>query len=493
MSSTIRPDGSPPSAPPGRTQRDRDRSVRRRERAEIALIAACWVSVVAAVMLFLGSGRPAQLTDLAGAVTAAGIVTGLVGTDLLLLMLVLAARVPWVDQTFGQDAAMRVHRRLGKPAVYLVLGHGALLTVGYSLRDGLSLWHQTLSLYSGADMLLALLGSCLLVLIVVTSLVIVRRRLAYEAWHAIHLISYAAVLVAVPHQLSAGQVLSGSTPQTFYWISLYVVAFGSIAWFRFAAPLLATQEHELRVARVDPLGPDVFTIHLRGRDLSRLGVRGGQYAIWRFWSRGTWWHAHPISFSAVPTDTDARLTVRTLGTGTERLRRLRPGTKVSFAGPYGMFTDAARTAPRLAIVSAGIGITPVRALLEDSGLRPGEATVVLRATERSKTFLWDEATTLVQNSGGDVVEMIGRRPAEVVSWMSADAIARGATISSVLPDLLDSDLFVCGPAEWTDLVVRDARAEGLPDRRIHVERFDAVGPRVPRRSRSLRRRRAPTP
>ncbi|WP_295825914.1 ferric reductase-like transmembrane domain-containing protein [uncultured Microbacterium sp.] len=471
MNSTIRPNGPSSSAPEGTSHRDRDRSFRRRERAAVALIAACWVSVIVAVMLFLASGRPAQIAGLSDAVTAAGIVTGLIGTDLLLVMLVLAARIPWVDRTFGQDAAIRLHRRLGKPAVYLILGHGALIIVGYSLRDGLSLWHQTLSLLSGADMLLAWLGTGLLVVVVVTSLVVVRRRLAHEVWHAIHLISYAAVLVAVPHQLSAGQVLAGSTPQTFYWTCLYVLAFGSIAWFRFAAPLLATEEHQLRVVGVEPLGVGVFSIHLSGRDLTRLGVRGGQYAIWRFWSRGTWWHAHPISFSAMPTDTGARLTVRALGAGTERLARLKPGTRVSFAGPYGVFTDAARSAPRLAVVAAGIGITPARALLEDTDLAQGEATVVLRATDRSQAFLWDETKSLVERSGGAVVEMVGRRPSGASSWMSADAATRGTSISTVLPDLLDSDLFVCGPGDWTDLVVAEARAAGLADRRIHVERF----------------------
>ncbi len=463
---------SPVRSSPGKSQEDRDRSSQRRQRSEVALVAACWVSVVIAVMLFLGSGQPAHVTDLAGAITAAGIVTGLIGTDLILLMLVLAARIPWLDRTFGQDATLALHRRLGKPALYLILGHGALLTVGYSLRDGLSIWHQTLSLYSGRDMLLALAGIILLVLVVITSLVAVRRRFAYEAWHAIHLLSYIAVLVAVPHQLSAGQVLAQSTPQFFYWTFLYALAFGSIIWFRVAAPLLATDEHTIRVTDVETIGPDVFSIRLSGRDLSRLGVRGGQFAIWRFWSRGTWWHAHPISFSAVPTDTSARITVRAVGAGTRRLARLRSGTRVSIEGPYGIFTDAARTAPRLSIVAAGIGITPARALLEHSGVRPGEATVILRTTDRSRRFLWDEVEELIRAGGGTVSEMIGERPAEVMTWMSADAVGRGETITSALPHLLESDLFVCGPTAWTDLVVRDARAAGLPDRRIHVERFD---------------------
>lgn len=436
------------------------------------LVTACWVSVAAAVALFLSTGGPAQIADVAGGVTAAGIVTGLIGTDLILVVLVLAARIPWIDRTFGQDTAMALHRRLGKPALFLILGHGALLTVGYALTDGLTLWNETLALYSGGDMLLALLGSTLLVLVVVTSLVAVRRRFAYEAWHAIHLLSYAAVLVAVPHQLSAGQVLAASTPQRVYWISLYVLAFGSIAWFRFAVPVLATLRHRIRVEAVETIAPGVFSIHLAGRELQRLGAVGGQYAIWRFWSGGTWWHAHPISFSSIPTATRARITVRALGAGTGRLARLRRGTAVSIEGPYGIFTDVARTAPRLAIVAAGIGITPARALLEHGGLRPGEATVLLRATDDSQTYLWDETQALVRGSGGSLFGMIGRRPAGLATWMSAEAIARGVTIASALPGLLESDLFVCGPTAWADLVVRDARAAGLPDRRIHVERFD---------------------
>ena len=78
---------------------------------------------------------------------------------------------------------------------------------------------------------------------------------------------------------------------------------------------------------------------------------------------------------------------------------------------------------------------------------------------------------VVVDAGGAVVEMIGSRPAEESSWMPLEAIERGATIASVFPELQESDLFVCGPAEWADLVVRDARAAGVKDRQIHVERF----------------------
>ncbi|MCX6502085.1 MAG: ferredoxin reductase family protein [Microbacterium sp.] len=430
------------------------------------------MSVASAVTLWLASGGIGNITDLSGVLTAAGIVTGLVGTDLILVMLVLAARIPLIDRVFGQDTAMAVHRQIGKPALYLILAHGVLLTIGYAMADGSNVVTETISLFQGPDMALAYLGLGLLVLVVVTSVVAVRRRFSYEAWHLIHLLSYAAVLIAVPHQLSAGGVLAEGTGERAYWIALYVLAFGSIAVFRFGVPIVRSARHGIRVAAVEKIAPGVVSIHLTGRNLDRLQTAGGQYAIWRFWTGSTWWHAHPISFSSVPTATSARITVRDLGTGSAAISRVRRGTQVSIEGPYGVFTDAHRVAPKLAVVAAGIGITPIRSLLEHSALRPGEATVLLRGSDTEQGYLWNEIAELPGMGGNAVYTMLGARPHGLATWMSLEALNRGVTINTVFPDLLSSDLYVCGPQAWTDLVIRDGRAAGLPEEQIHVERFD---------------------
>jgi len=74
--------------------------------------------------------------------------------------------------------------------------------------------------------------------------------------------------------------------------------------------------------------------------------------------------------------------------------------------------------------------------------------------------------------GNSIYTVLGPRPAGLATWLSAEALGRGVTLTSAFPDLLDSDLYVCGPQAWTDLVIRDARAAGLPEVQIHVERFD---------------------
>jgi ferredoxin-NADP reductase len=46
------------------------------------------------------------------------------------------------------------------------------------------------------------------------------------------------------------------------------------------------------------------------------------------------------------------------------------------------------------------------------------------------------------------------------------------TLKSVFPDLASSDLYICGPQAWTDVVVADAKSKGVPSHQIHTERFD---------------------
>ncbi|NEM90084.1 ferredoxin reductase family protein [Galbitalea soli] len=445
---------------------------KRRMRLADLLVIAGWTSGAASIALYLGYGGAGQFGTLGAAVTSLGILAGLVGTDLILVMLILAARIPIIDRAVGHDRAMAAHRALGKPALYLILAHVVLLIVGYGIQQGFNPIAETVALWQMPDMPLAFLGFGLLIAVVVTSLVVVRRKFRYEFWYVVHLLSYAAVITALPHQFSIGGLLANGTLQRVYWIALYVLALGSILTFRVIEPIVKSFQHGIRVTSVEAVAPGVANIHLSGRKLKDLDSDGGQFFVWRFWTAKTWWHSHPISLSSVPTDTTARITVRALGNGSTRLGRLPRGTRVTIEGPYGLFTEAARTSPKLAIIAAGIGVTPVRALLEHSRLVPGEATILLRASSEDETYLWDEMYDLAAQRQARLYTSIGKRPSRGRTWLSAHDAQRDVSLRSAFPDIRKSDLYICGPQAWTDQVVAEARAVGLPDHQIHTERFD---------------------
>ena len=68
-----------------------------------------------------------------------------------------------------------------------------------------------------------------------------------------------------------------------------------------------------------------------------------------------------------------------------RLQLLRPGVPVFAEGPYGTFTARRSTRRRVVLIAGGIGITPLRALLEALPAKPGDLTLLYRARR------WEEA------------------------------------------------------------------------------------------------------
>ena len=115
--------------------RRRSANRRSRQRGGDLLIGAFWTSVAASVALWIAAGGLRRMPDTGGVLLAVGIVSGLVATDLLLVMLVLAARVPFIDRAIGQDSAIAFHRRLGTPAMALLVAHLVCVVTGYAMIE----------------------------------------------------------------------------------------------------------------------------------------------------------------------------------------------------------------------------------------------------------------------------------------------------------------------------------------------------------------------
>jgi predicted ferric reductase len=468
--------------PPGRTSRAglfNGQHRRRRLRAD-ALTVIAWASVAAAVALWLADGGATVINSAASAFTALGIVAGLAGMDLVLLMLLLAARIPVVDRSIGHDRALEFHRMLGKPSLYLLLAHGLLIAVGYGLAEGLDPISESVALWVLVpDMWLAYISIALFIAVVVTSLVAVRRRFPYEFWYAVHLLTYAAVGTSLPHQFSVGGLFAEGTWQRWYWLAICVATGAALLYFRIVQPVTATSRHKLTVRRVSMAAPGVVNIEMTGLHLDRLAGNGGRFFIWRFLAPGLWWHPHPFSLSAEPLapgsrgESALRITVRNLGRGSAQLARLRPGTKVAVEGPYGLFSTAARTREKVVMIGAGIGITPLRALLESTPFAPGDATVLLRGHSEQELYLGTEILELCQKRGAKLFHLTGARAwRDDHNWLPDEAVRNGYSIASYAPDIADSDVYICGPATWARNVISDVLMAGADAEQIHHERFD---------------------
>jgi Predicted ferric reductase len=205
-------------------------------------------------------------------------------------------------------------------------------------------------------------------------------------------------------------------------------------------------------------------VYVSGRDLDRLAVRSGQYFVWRFLTRDGWWRGHPFSISSAPNGSWLRITVKELGDWSMALQGLKIGTRVFIEGPYGVLTGARRTRAKVLLIAGGIGITPLRALLEALPAQPGDLTLLYRVRDERDIVFRSELDALARTRGARVHYLVGPRD-EVGDPLGARALW------GLVPDIADHDIYLCGPGPMMQSVEGSLHLLGLHPRQIHAERF----------------------
>ena len=434
-----------------------------------------WLSLLVVTALWVANGGLQDtVAGLAEALTGLGRIAGLISADLLLIQVLLISRIPFVEQAYGQDELARRHRLIGFASFNLMLAHIALTILGYTFAGPLGLLSQTWDLvvnYPG--MLLATAATGLLVLVMATSVKAARTSMRYESWHLLHLYAYLGVGLAIPHEVWTGADFVASPLSRLYWWSLSATALGAVLIWRVGVPVNRSMRHQIVVHRVVREAPDVVSVYLRGRNLDRMGARAGQFFTWRFVDGRGWTRGHPYSLSAPPTRNEMRITVKNLGDGSARLAGVRPGTTVLVEGPYGRLHSGVRTRRKVTLMAGGVGVTPLRALLEELPYAPGEATLIYRARDAHDLVFRHELDELADRRGARVFYVLGRRVAGRNSWLpqSAAHLSDAAALRELVPDVADHDVYLCGADPWMEAARDAAVAAGVPRQNVHLERF----------------------
>lgn len=409
--------------------------------------------------------------DLVGVNLALGHITGLLGAYLVLWQLVLLSRLPIFDTTIGLEHVTWLHRWNGYAALGLLLAHTLCLTIGYAAPEHITVLQQFLDFQTGwDDVLKATVGLGLLIAIVVMSVYIVRRRLKYETWYWVHVTSYLAIVLAFGHQLGSGADFLHQPGFRAVWIVLYVVAFGLMIIYRFGAPAYLWHRHRFRVDRIETEAPNVVSVYITGRNLQRLHYQPGQFFIWRFLDSQRWWQAHPFTVSVAPNGQYLRLTAKELGDFTRRLPGLRPGARVSLDGPHGYLTANRLKGPKVVMVAGGIGITPIRAMLEALPGRVRRVILIYAVRTPADLVFRAELEALAQQRHIQLHYVLSdtKQPGYEAG------VVNQALLRRLAPDIAKRELVLCGPPAMMAAVSQAAQSLGVAKRRIYQERFAYV-------------------
>ncbi|HTJ32177.1 MAG TPA: ferric reductase-like transmembrane domain-containing protein [Dactylosporangium sp.] len=424
-----------------------------------------WGGFVLALLPWWLGTKAGSIDTKAELFQSAGRVTGLMAGYLLLVQVILMSRLGHLERWIGARHLGLWHRELGGSVLITILAHAALITIGYSYADRTGFTDELGTLLTEyEDMVTAFIGAGMLVIIGLLSIRALRRALPYELWYFLHLTSYLALLLGFAHQFSDGQELFRPGLGRTVWIGFYVATIAAVVLGRIIGPLSLNLRHRLRVAEVVTEAQDMISIYITGARLDDLDAQAGQFFRWRFLGRGLWWQAHPFSLSAAPNGRWLRLTVKTVGDHTSRLRTVRAGTRIFVEGPWGDFTASRRVKQRALLIAAGSGIAPIRALLEE--LPPG-ATVIYRASAVHDLHLRHELEELSELRHAELWFVVGDRRDPGPRRLFTPGGMR-----ELVPDITERDVYLCGPDGLVEQSLHVLRRLRVPRRQVHLDPFE---------------------
>ncbi|AXG76936.1 ferredoxin reductase family protein [Streptomyces paludis] len=441
------------------------RAIRPQRSGALPLLVACWAGA-AAVMALWWENTAVVHMDLAEWLTGAGRLTGLLAGYGIAIVVLLMARVPALERRVGSDRVARWHAMSGRYAISLMIAHALLITGGYATQANSGFLPQLIDVVTDFPrMIEATIGTVLFLVIGFVSAGMVRRKLSYETWYYLHLLTYVAVYLTFWHQLATGTEFVANAAARTAWYVLYGGAGALLVWYRMLTPIRLNLRHRMRVESTVHEAPGVVSVLITGRRLHRLGAEPGQFFRWRFLTDGLRWSSNPYSLSAPPRPDLLRITVKANGEHSEALSRLEPGTPVWAEGPYGAMTAARRSQEKVLMIAGGAGITPMRALFETLPGEPGDLTLLYRANKTEDLALWRELREIASARGARLLYAVN----------GPDGVRPEITperLRELLPDIGEHDVYVCGPTGLARQSYEALREAGVPTRHIHHESFE---------------------
>ena len=389
---------------------------------------------------------------------------------ILIMQVVLAARLKWVEAPFGLNVTFPFHRRMGALAAVLLLLHPPLMALGgggWQLIYGLNVdWY----------ILVAKAALALLLINVAVSLWRTELGLKFEKWRLAHDILGPLILVLVfVHSWYASEDLT-VRPMQVLWVVFLATAVGLFAYHRLVRPW-TLRAHPYRVTEVLQETPKVWTLKFAPPPGERrFDFLPGQFQfVTLLRGRGLPEEEHHFTLSSSPTEPGYHAaTIKESGDFTATIGQTRVGDTALIQAPFGRFSYLLHPEVHdLVLIAGGIGITPLMSNLRHMRDTQADRRVLLLYANKDESAIVfrEELAQMAAGSRPDLqVVHILSRPQE--AWQGESGHLDREKLARLCGDRLAASTFLlCCPPPMLKSLVRILGDLGVPYSRLSYEYF----------------------
>jgi predicted ferric reductase len=174
---------------------------------------------------------------------------------------------------------------------------------------------------------------------------------------------------------------------------------------------------------------------------------------------------HPFSIISSPDQTGLQLAVKNLGDYTDKIKNLTIGSEACIEGPFGEFSYLSTFNKKQIWVAGGIGLTPFLGMARDLNFKKENYQVDLyNCVHDEKELIYSEELRAIASQNNNF---------RVINYCSADQGRITADyLNNITSDLLQTDVFICGPVLMMKNLRRQLIALGLKKGQIRTEEFE---------------------
>ena len=358
-----------------------------------------------------------------------GQLLGLIGLILMSAVLVLEARVGWLEDYFySQNKAYVNHHLIGGISFILLLFHPILL--------GVKLLPTTNQAQNWGILALWLMIGLLFITFF--------TKIDYRKWHLTHKFMAVVFVFAGIHWLTISSDVSTNLILRTYVMIIYTLGIAAIV-YRTLLPKLMVKKYNYKVINKKLINNILF-LQLEATG-EKLIYRTGQFI---FLERGG--ESHPLSLAS--NGERLEVVVKTNGDWTKKLTELKINETVKIEGPYGKFGQNV-TGDEEVWVAGGVGIVPFIGLAKNLGHK--KITLYYSVKNKSEIINEKEFKTKISANFKFVL---------IESEKQGRLVAR-----QVVSQNKNTDYLLCGPPAMVVQIKNDLQQLKVKPEKIISEEF----------------------
>ncbi len=150
------------------------------------------------------------------------------------------------------------------------------------------------------------------------------------------------------------------------------------------------------------------------------------------------------------------------------------GDRVSVRAPAGRFSCFQHPAPKMLFLAAGSGVTPLMSMLRwISDVSAPVDLIVLNSVRSPEDVIFGRELESIAARHPNIAITVTTTDSRACSngWIGMAGRLNAKWLDAAVPDLLEREVFLCGPTPFSAAMTQQLAELGLPKERLHQESF----------------------